>query len=186
MILKRREKQPLRRKIRESVWPSMGWLRTYNYFRHRIFRQEQTPRDITAGLAIGAAISFTPLIGTHFFQTVGLAWLFRVNIPAAVVGTAMGNPWTFPPMFWLDYKVGEFIFRLFGADNLVALPDTLSWGYLLDHPLKLFLPLVVGGYICATLFFPIAYAMLYYPVRAMQEAYHAQRRKRRRERKQQA
>jgi hypothetical protein len=34
----------------------------------------------------------------------------RGNIIAATVGTIIGNPWTFPFFFFLDYKIGTTIY----------------------------------------------------------------------------
>jgi hypothetical protein len=175
MLFKRKKPQSLITKMRQSVWPSMGWHRAIDYFRHRVFRRARSPYEVTAGFAVGAAVSFVPLLGTHWIQAIFFAWMLRANMVAAFVGTAFGNPWTFPFLFWLDYQVGEYLFGLFGADVLTLPPDIPGWSYLLDHPLQLFLPLLVGGYICTLLFFPLAYGLLYYPVRGLLKAYNLQR-----------
>jgi uncharacterized protein (DUF2062 family) len=173
-MFRRREKQTIMQRMREAAWPSMGWSRAWDYYRHRLFRRSDSPGQITAGLAIGVGISFVPLLGTHFVQAVIVAWLVRANALAAFIGTAVGNPWTFPLMFWLDYKVGALIFAVLGYGDLAALPHDLTWRFLLDHPLHLFLPMLIGGYLCAVFFFPVAYALLYYPVKMMQKSYRDQ------------
>lgn len=183
MLFKRRTPQGFSRRMRESLWPSMGWRRTVDYFYHRVFRVRQSPHQVTGGLAIGAAISFTPLIGTHFFQSVVLALATRTNVLAAIVGTAFGNPWTFPILFWAAYETGAGVFVMMGAGDLIALPDPVTWRVLLDNPLRLFLPMLVGGYVCAILFAPLAYGLLYYPVKMIQDAYHARRDRRVEERR---
>lgn len=145
--------------------------RTVQYYRHRLLRTRQTTHQITAGLAIGVAVSFSPLLGTHFFESLFLAWCLRVSKLAAFVGTAIGNPLTFPFMFWADYKLGAFIFEGLGLARLVALPDTLSWHVLYTHPLELFLPMLLGSVILGLVFGGLAYAVLYHPVKIMQKAY---------------
>ncbi len=172
-MFKRHEKQTILYRLREAVWPSMGWGRVVEYYRHRLFRRANSTPKITAGVAVGVAVSFTPLLGTHFLQAVFLAWVTRTNALAAMLGTLMGNPWTFPLIFWLDYKVGAVIFAALGHGDVVALPHDLTWRFLLDHPLHLFLPMLIGGYLCALFFFPVAFAVLYYPVKMMQQSYHA-------------
>lgn len=152
----------------------MGWARVVEYYRHRIFRRADSTPKITAGLAIGVGVSFTPLLGTHFFQAILMAWVMRANVLATVIGTVAGNPWTFPLIFWLDYKTGAAIFSAFGHGDLVALPHDLTWSFLLENPSHLFLPMLVGGYVCAVLSFPLAYSALYYPVKLMQQSYHRQ------------
>ena len=36
----------------------------------------------------------------------------RGNLIAATVGTIVGNPWTFPLIFYLDYKIGTTIYYI--------------------------------------------------------------------------
>lgn len=188
-IFKRRKKRHFFRHIRESVWPSQGWARTFHYYRHRVFRTGDSTYRITAGLASGAAVSWSPFLGTHFAQAVFLSWLLRANMLAGFIGTAWGNPWTFPMIFWVSYTLGVAICGFFGISDFVALPTGMDFDYFLGqpwefikylfaHPLKLLLPLTLGGYLCGIFFWPLAYGVLYYPVRAARTAYRLQRRQR--------
>lgn len=185
-ILKRKKPRGAAKKLREAIWPSMGWVRTFHYFRHRIFRTGDSTYKITAGLASGAAVSFTPFLGTHFFQAALLSWIFRGNIIAGFVGTAVGNPWTFPFMFIAEYKTGAWVCGLFGLAGFDNLPPYFSSEgfiteasvfvqHLLSHPVSLLLPMTVGGYLCAALIWPFSYLLLYYPVRTARKAYRWQR-----------
>ena len=61
-------------------------------------------------MAWGAAVSFTPLLGFHLIICYLGTWLMRGNLIAATVGTIVGNPWTFPFIFYLDYQIGTTIF----------------------------------------------------------------------------
>ena len=61
-------------------------------------------------MAWGVAVSFTPLLGFHLIICYLGTWLMKGNLIAATVGTIIGNPWTFPFIFYLDYKVGTTIF----------------------------------------------------------------------------
>lgn len=176
-MFQRRVKRSFRSNLRETLWPSMGWRRVYLYFRHRVFRGKNSTHGITAGLATGAALSFSPLVGTHLFQVVFLAWIFRLNPLAGIVGTVFGNPWTFPFIFWVDYRVGAQLFSLFGNAHLIALPADLTLSYLFGHPGKLMLPMLAGGYLCALISWPALYGILYYPVSLMRRAYQTQRMK---------
>ncbi len=168
----------------------MGWGRTYHYYRHRIFRTGDSTYKITAGLATGAAVSWSPFLGTHFLQALFLSWLLKANLLAGFIGTAWGNPWTFPVMFFLSYKLGAWLCGLFGLERIVSLPDRDDFSYFMDHPLlfldylfayplHLLLPLTIGGYLFALLFWPLTYVTLYYPVRLARRTYRLQRMKRR-------
>lgn len=167
----RRVKRPILRELREAIWPSMGWRRAYLYYRHRLLRSAGSTYKIVGGLAVGVAVSFLPLLGTHWAEAIFLGWLLRVNKFAAWVGTGIGNPLTFPLMWWADYKAGAYVFGLWGMSDLVMLPNEITWHYLLENPLKLFLPMLLGGAIIAAISWPIAYGLLYYPIQSMRRGY---------------
>lgn len=164
-MFKRREPRTALQNIRELFWPSMGWLRAFRYTKHRVIRLSDTSQKIALGLAIGAAISFTPIIGTHFIQAGFLAYLLRANFLAALVGTFAGNPWTFPFMWWAAISFGSYLFQLFGLPASTALPDhvdlTVMWNLMWSEPLRLFLPWLLGGYLLALLSMPLTYMLFY-------------------------
>ena len=185
-IFGRREPQHIFKKLKETLWPSQGWRRTVRYYRHRLLRNGDSTYRVTAGLALGGSISFVPLIGTHLLQSAFFGYFLRASFIAAFIGTALGNPWTFPFMFWLSYKTGVFTMGLFGWTEFEALPAFMTSEYFADnpgdfmhylwvHPLQLFLPMLLGGYICAIIFWPLFYGILYYPVKNMRAAYHSDR-----------
>lgn len=164
----------------------MGWRRTGHYYYHRVFRGNPPVHKITNGLAVGAAVSWSPFIGTHILHVILFAWLFRVNLIAGITGTLWGNPWTFPFMYWIAYHVGVWVCGLFGLSDFVAFEDFIDmeffiaqpWRfvlYMLSNPLKILLPLTLGGYICALLFWPLAFGVLYYPVYILRGLYRQQR-----------
>lgn len=65
--------------------------------------------QIAAGVACGAAISFTPFVGFHLVLAILTALLLRANAVAAVAGTIVGNPWTFPFIWVSVLYTGEEI-----------------------------------------------------------------------------
>lgn len=78
-------------------------------------------------------------------------------------------------MFYLDYKIGTAVLALFGFDGVIAPQAQNNLSYLLQEPVYLFLPLLLGGVICGLLAWPVAYISFYYPVKGMQRAYRLQR-----------
>lgn len=108
-MFQRRKKQAVFRRLKGFVWPEMGWRRLWRYVAFRIVRLPGSPRDIAAGFACGAAVSFTPLIGLHFILGMVLARLIGANIVAALIGTIIGNPWTFPFIWVWSYKLGIWL-----------------------------------------------------------------------------
>lgn len=91
-------KKPLnwKQKLKGWFWPKLGWRRYGQYIVAKLSRLGGTPRSIAAGVACGVAISFTPFVGFHFVLAAVTAWIVRGNILASALGTAAGNPWTFP------------------------------------------------------------------------------------------
>lgn len=102
------------RRVRELLWPSSGWRRSTNYLFHRVARIPGTPHFIVAGFACGAAVSFTPFVGLHFVLSFLLAWILRGSMIAAALGTAVGNPWTFPFIWIWIYELGHWMLNAQG------------------------------------------------------------------------
>ena len=185
-FLKRRQPRQLQHKFKEAVWPSMGWRRALYYWRHRLFRHGDSTYKVAGGFATGAAVCVTPFIGTHVAQAIFFCWIFDQSMIAGFIGTILGNPATYPFIFWLIYKVGVAVCGLFGLAGFISLPDDivlshfmdqpmLFFKYMIAHPQKLLLPLSVGGYLCGAVIWFIVYGLLYYPVRDLRSRYRLQR-----------
>lgn len=105
-----------------------------------------------------------PVAGTHIIGAAALSMITRGNVLASLGGTLLGNPWTFPPMWWLAYKVGEISFHVFGG-HLVDMPDHITLAFLWDeisrHPMDLVVPWIVGGFILMALYWPLFYILSY-------------------------
>lgn len=109
MVFRRRTPLNLLQKLRALVLPPGGWGRAFRYLRHRASRIPDAPHRIARGIACGVFASFTPLFGLHFFLAVFLAWVARGNVIAALIGTAAGNPLTFPFIAVLSIDLGHMI-----------------------------------------------------------------------------
>lgn len=164
-MFKRKQKLSLRRQVRELIWPSMGFRRAFRYVRIRIVRMSDSSHKITLGLAIGIWIAFSPLVGTHFIQAGILAYFLRGNILAALIGTLVGTPWTFPLMWWASIELGVFLTSWLGIADRSTLPDDFSlsvlWDFAMSYPLRLFVPWMIGGYVLGLVAAFLSYAPLY-------------------------
>ena len=170
-MFKRRARRTFWGRAREFVWPQSGWRRAFAYMIHRIKRLPGTPQSIAAGVACGVAASFTPLVGFHFILAALLAWLIGGSIIASAIGTAVGNPWTFP-FIWIGiYRLGALIL---GWDVSETLPDGLTLTYIVDNPIAVLLPMVVGGVPAAL----VAWSVTYWPVLNIVTKYRELRRRR--------
>lgn len=152
----------------------MGWLRATRYVIHRMLRLSDTTERICRGLSTGVAVSFTPLLGTHFIQAALFGIAVRGNIMASFIGTLVGNPWTLPIMWLFSYTLGVKTFSLFGFSDFATLPDHVTlailWDMICSEPLRLFLPWIVGGYMAGILTWPIFFVIFYVLVSAAKRA----------------
>ncbi len=178
-ILKRRHPKKTHHKILDAIWPRMGWRRALRYVKHRLVRLQDSDRNIAVGLSWGAAVSFSPLIGTHILQGLLFTWLTRGNLAASVVGTLWGNPWTGPAMQWFSYETGKVLFRVLGFSDFASLPEGLTFSgffdYVFEHPLDLILPWVVGGSAAGLMVWPFFYLFHYWMIRSARAAHHTAR-----------
>ena len=111
-----------------------------------------------AGVASGAAVSFTPFIGLHFVAAALLALLLRGNVVASAIGTAVGNPWTFPFIWTWIYTLGQW---LMGADAASDFPATLDMDYIFERPLDVLWPMTLGALPTAV----VVWIVIFWPVR---------------------
>ena len=107
--------------------------------KYKIFRIKDFPESVAIGMAWGASVSVTPALGFHLISCYLGTWIMRGNLIAATVGTIVGNPWTFPFFFYLDYKIGV----LFLFDEMDSYELKLK--FLFENFDKLFLPTFVGS-----------------------------------------
>ena len=130
-----------------------------------------SPYYVAAGFACGAAISFTPFVGTHLVLGCLLAWILRSSMLASAVGTFVGNPWTFPFIWIWIYKLGHWIIdkpglkaehldftRFFG--HIVDAALSLDMVYLFKTAWPVLWPMVVGGIPSAIVAWFISYFLL--------------------------
>ncbi len=150
------------------LWPRAGIRRSVQYLRHRLGRLQGSPYAIAAGFAYGAAISFTPLMGGHIAFAALFSWVSRASIVASVIGTVVGNPWTFPFIWAWIYYLGVW---LLGMEPIDFNAEHLSFRYLLDHFLDIFLPMLVGGLPSGA----VAWVAFYFPIKISVERYQAAR-----------
>lgn len=89
---------------------------------YELLSLNDSSRHIALSFAIGVFISISPFLGFHTIAALLIAWIFRVNKVAIMVGTYTNNPWTFAPVYGLGLWIGM---RLYGIDGEVP---SINWG----------------------------------------------------------
>ncbi|MEO0485427.1 MAG: DUF2062 domain-containing protein [Pseudomonadota bacterium] len=175
MVFKRRDRQGSWTRVKEALYPRGGWMRAFEYVKHRVRRLPDSPEKIARGIWAGVFAAFTPFYGLHFFIAALLAFVMRGNVIASLLATFFGNPLTYVPIGVAALQTGYFILGIrpredlerslwgrftdaFGDlwHNFVAIftDDVARWGGLLKFWDDVFFPYMVGGIIpgviCAT------------------------------------
>lgn len=87
------------------------WLRP---IADAILSSNDSPRQVAAGVALGAFLAFTPTIGFQTIIALLLATLLRISrIPCAIM-VYISNPFTALPIYTSCYLVGAWICRPLG------------------------------------------------------------------------
>lgn len=168
-MFQRRQKRHAGHHFREFLWPRAGWRRVSIYMAHRVKRMPDTPYSIAAGFACGAAMSFTPFVGFHFLLAALVAWVIRANILTSAIGTAVGNPWTFPFIWAGIYNLGNWMLGREAGD--APMPE-LSMTNIFDNFWEVFLPMMIAGFPVAL----VVWALFFFPLRRAVAGYQAHRR----------
>jgi uncharacterized protein (DUF2062 family) len=158
-------------KFREWLWPSIGWKRATIYIWRRVWRLTGTPHVIALGVAAGVFMSFTPFLGFHIIVAMLIAWIFRGNLLAAVFGTMIGNPVTYPPIWLATYDLGNWLIGA-QARSDIDLTSTLMGPRAFDMILPVLVPMAVGS-------IPLglaAAAISYFVIKSTVAAYQLRRR----------
>jgi len=156
-MFRRRDQLSWPVRIRDFMWPRIGWGRTVTYYWHRLKRIPGTPSSIAAGFACGLAASMTPAVGTHTLVAMALAYSMRGSLIASVIGTLVINPWTAPPVWFSTYYTGavilgwdeyghagvsDFIDMFVGLSQAVVQVDV---GLFITKVTPIFWPMMVGS-----------------------------------------
>ena len=128
-----------------------------SYYKLRLARLPASNYAISSGFACGSMVSFTPLLGLHFILALFFAYLIRGNLIAALIGTVVGNPLTFPFIWGLIYKVGTFVTTI----KHVTLSNKINFEMIVNQTYEIFFPMFVGGIIIAPLVWITTYFVVY-------------------------
>lgn len=186
MLFGRRTRPRWMERLRIALWPRRSFGRSFSYYKHRVMRLEASPHAIAAGVAAGAFASCTPLVGFHFILSFVVAWVIGGSMIAAAIGTAVGNPLTFPLIWVSSFQVGELIL---GSNPAAASPHELTLSFdLITTSIATFWPtlkpMFLGGFVIGTILGGILYLLVRSAVvvsqnmRAERLARHAQERQR--------
>jgi uncharacterized protein (DUF2062 family) len=157
-----------------------------NYYWRRILRLRATPHEVALGCAAGVFAACTPFLGFQMALAGAIAFLLRVSIPAALLGTFIGNPLSWPAIWSASYVAGVWVLGddpADAAEHFVQSANKLSATLMapsrsLDSAVvslsPIVEPLVIGGLLVGL----IAAVFSYYPTRQAVRVFQKRRRAR--------
>ena len=93
----------------------------------------------------------------HFILALIFAYLIRGNLIAALIGTVVGNPLTFPFIWGLIYQVGTYVTSIKHSN----LSNDINFEMIINQTYEIFFPMFVGGIIIAPFVWVITYLVIY-------------------------
>jgi uncharacterized protein (DUF2062 family) len=135
-----------------------------NRWLEQLLHTHDTPHRTALAFALGVFLGFSPFLGLHAILGLALAFLFRLNRVAVIIGVYSNLPWILPAYYTVATIAGA---KLVGVDiepaalrEAMRAFETVSWGDLrtLAHALApLAWAYTVGSTIGAVLAALIAY-----------------------------
>src|SRR5665647_1489482 len=135
--------------------PQSRWGQSLRAAGRRLVNLRASPHEIALGCAVGAFVSITPLLGVQTIIAVVFSLALRASVPAAIIGTFVGNPLSWPFIWVSTYVMGLQMVGLEGALDPAAVQRNvmLLWHALLEPS-----PQLLDA--TAALFWPLLWPML--------------------------
>src|SRR5262249_26774210 len=105
ILFRRRDAESLFGRVRVHLWLGRSWSGSSRYIVYRLRRLSESPHAVALGFAAGVFSAATPFLGTHMVMAALIAWAIGGSIVAAVLGTFVGNPLTYPLLWYATYHI---------------------------------------------------------------------------------
>jgi uncharacterized protein (DUF2062 family) len=124
------------------------YQRHLQYYRWRLMRLRERPEKLAKGFAVGTFAGCFPFFGLQMVMAIVLAIIIRGNKLAAMMGTWISNPFTYVPIFWFNFEVGQLILHLGISDFQPSQIEFNwhSWQSLANAGLEIIFTLLVGSF----------------------------------------
>ncbi len=123
MLFKRRNPAGFVERLRVGVWPRRGFSRSVRYVLLRLKRLQSSPHRIAVGAAAGVFAVFTPFLGIQLILAGIASWVLRGSIVASLLASFVGNPITYPLIWFATFNLGN---TLIGAEGSLRMVDLQS------------------------------------------------------------
>jgi uncharacterized protein (DUF2062 family) len=128
-----------------------------------LLKVPDTPERTAFAFSIGIFVGFSPFLGLHTIMGVAVAFLFRLNKVAVMLGVWSNVPWLLVPFYSFTTWVG---IKLIGVPDGISLPDIslsdlveVEFWLWLGSQWKLLIPAFVGSFVCSVIMALVAYPL---------------------------
>lgn len=92
-----------------------------------LWQQEGSPGQRARGLAAGIFCGCFPFFGLQTLLGIALASVVRGNHLLAAAGTWISNPFTYVPLYWFNYHVGDVLLRGGAQPTALTINQASMW-----------------------------------------------------------
>jgi uncharacterized protein (DUF2062 family) len=93
------------------LWNERWFMRPFKLLLGNSAYWSLNRRNVTRAFAMGLLFAFAPIPGHTVFACLA-ALALRLNVPAAITGTLLVNPFTMVPIYVFCYRVGSWLLYL--------------------------------------------------------------------------
>jgi uncharacterized protein len=135
----------------------------FRRFLRQLLHLGDSPERTALAFSVGVFLGFSPFIGLHTVLALAIAFLFRLNRLAVLIGAYVNMPWTYAPVASFGTALG---FYALGTESRLPTIDWGStsnesfWRQMFSDVHHLLLPFVVGNLIIATLAGLVSYLIV--------------------------
>ena len=116
-----------------------------------------SPHQISLGMVIGIWVNFIPIVGVHILLALGISYIFRANLIAALSSVLItGTPIIFPFFWFTSWYIGSF----FISESDLNL-ELLDYSSIIKYVTDYFTEMLLGSIIL----FPVIIITLYFPLK---------------------
>ena len=108
-------------RLRLALWPKRSWRRSIRYILLRLKRLPSSPHRIALGCAAGVFAVFTPFLGVQLILAGMLALVLRGSVFASFLASFVGNPLTYPIIWFATFNLGNVLLGGTASARLVDL-----------------------------------------------------------------
>ena len=121
MLFKSRQVPGFAERLRLALWPKRSWSRSARYILLRLKRLPSSPHRIALGCAAGVFAVFTPFLGVQLILAGILAVVMRGSVFASFLASFVGNPLTYPIIWFATFNLGNVLLGGTASAQLVDL-----------------------------------------------------------------